>query len=130
MREGFALLIYTLALYAGLLLPIPSVILAWREWHKTEKVPPAQTWRRTMSHVGLLLFAVGLAFAVSVAVAEGMGIWSQQSYYGSWAMNLGVLGSVATVVFSAFGEAKIRRYLLLGAIGLLCLFCFGFVEGI
>jgi len=130
MSEGPLLLIYTLALYAGLLFPIPSIILAWREWIKTRKVPPARAWRRTVSQVGLLLFTVGLAFAVSVAVAEGRDILSQQSYYDSWAMYVGVLGSVATIAVSALAEDKLRRYLLVGAIGLLCLFCFGFTEAI
>lgn len=55
MREGFVLLIYVLALYAGYLLPIPSIILAWLEWIETKKVPPIRVWRRTMSRVGLLL---------------------------------------------------------------------------
>jgi hypothetical protein len=65
-----------------------------------------------------------------VAVAEGRGVLSQQSYYGSWAMYVGVLGSVATIAVSALAEDKLRRYLLLGAIGLLCLFCFGLTEAI
>jgi hypothetical protein len=130
MSEEPLLLIYLIALYAGLLLPIPCIILAWREWTKKRKVPPAIVWRRIMSQVGLLLFTVGLAFAVSVAVAEGRNVLSQQSYYGSWAMYVGELGSVAMIAVSALAEDKLRRYLLLGAIGLLCLFCFGFIEAI
>jgi hypothetical protein len=128
--EGPLLLIYLLLLYAGLLLPIPSIILAWREWTNTRKIPPATAWRRTMSQVGLFLFTVGLAFAVSVAVAEVRDILSQRSYYGSWVMYVGVLGSITTIAVSALAENKLRRYLLLGAIGLLCLFCFGLTEGI
>ncbi len=130
MSETLLMLIYFLALYTGLVLPIPSVILAWREWIKTRKVRPARALRRTMSQVGLLLFSVGLAFAVSVGVAEGRNILSEGSYYDSWAMYVGVLGSAATIAVSAFAEDKLRRYLLLGAIGLLCLFCFGFTEKI
>ena len=130
MSEGPLLLIYMLALYAGFLLPIPSIILAWREWTKTRRVPPARAWRRTMSQVGLFLFTVGLAFAVCVAVAERRNILSQRSYYDSGAMYVGILGSVATIAVSALAEAKLRRYLLLGAIGLLCLFFFGLNEGI
>ena len=128
--ERLVLPIYLLALYAGYLLPVPSIILAWREWTKAKKAPPAKAWRRTMSWVGLLLFTAGLAVAVYVAVAEGEDILTQRSYYGSWSMYLGALGSIATIGVSALAEAKLRRYLLLGAIGLLCLFCFGFSEGI
>jgi hypothetical protein len=45
-------------------------------------------------------------------------------------MYVGELGSVAMIAVSALAEDKLRRYLLLGAIGLLCLFCFGFIEAI
>jgi hypothetical protein len=41
-----------------------------------------------------------------------------------------VLESVATIAVSALAEDKLRRYLLLGAIGMLCLFCLGFTEAI
>jgi hypothetical protein len=130
MSERFLLPIYLLALYAGYLLPIPSIILAWREWTKTKKVPPARAWRRTMNKVGLLLFTVGLAFGVSLAVAEAVNAFSQRSYYDSWAMYVGELLSVATIGISVLGEEKLRRYLLVGATGLLCLFSFGLVEAI
>ena len=128
MSEGPLLLVYILALYAGLLFPIPSIILAWREWTETKNVPPARVWRRTMSQVGLLLFTVGLAFGVSVAVAEVR--LGQTAYYDSWAMYVGAFGSIATIGVSVFAEKKLRRYLLLGAIGLLCLFCVGLVKAI
>src|SRR5260370_3089424 len=116
MSEEPLLLIYVVALYAGLLLPIPCIILAWREWTKKRKVPPATVWRRIMSQVGLLLFTVGLAFAVSVAVAEGRNVLSQRFYYGSWAIYAGGFGSVATIAGSALPQDKLRRYLLLRAI--------------
>jgi len=83
-----------------------------------------------MSRVGFVLFTVELAFAVSAAVAEGRDILSQQWYYDSWLMYVGVLGSVATIAVSALAEDKLRRYLLVGAIGLVCFFCFGLTEGI
>src|SRR5258708_20210415 len=102
------------------------IILGWREWTKKRKVPPAIVWRRIMSQVGLLLFTVGLAFAVSVAVAEGRNVLSQQSYYGSWAMYVGELGSVAMIAVSALAEDNLKRYPPLGAIGLLCFSCFVF----
>ncbi len=130
MGEGPFVFVYVLALYTGLLLPIPCVILSWREWIKTEKAAAAKTWRRTMSYIGLLLSTVGLLFAGYVVIAEGRGILSQQSYYGSWAMYVGVAGSVAAIAVSALAEGKLRTYLLLGAVGLVCLFCFGFAEGI
>jgi hypothetical protein len=127
MNEGL-LTVYFVVLWAGYLLPIASIILAWREWTETKKVPPARAWRRTISQVGLLLFTAGLAFGFSVAVAELR--LGQQSYYDSWAMYVGEFGSIATIGVSVFAEKKLRRYLLVGAIGLLCLFCVGLVEAI
>src|SRR5258708_12517001 len=109
MSEESLVIIYLVGLYGGLLLPIPCIVLAYREWAKTRKVPPATVWRRIMSQVGLLLFTVGLAFAVAVAVAEGRGVLSQQSYYGSWAGYVGELGSVAIVAGSALAEDKLRK---------------------
>jgi hypothetical protein len=130
MGERFLLLIYMLGLYGGLVLPIPSIILAWREWTKTRKLPPLRTWRRTMSWVGLLLFNVELAFAVCVVVAEERSILSQEFYYNSWAMYAGVFGSLVSIAVSTLAEQKLRRYLVLGAIGLLCLFCLTLNEAI
>jgi len=130
MGEGTFLFVYTLALYGGLLLPTPCVILAWRAWIKTRNASEAKTLRRTMSHIGLLLCTAGLIFAAYIAIAEGRNVLSQQSYFGSWAMYVGIAGSVATIGVSALSEGKLRIYLLLGAVGLLCLFSFGFVEAI
>src|SRR5260370_27783664 len=107
MSEGRLLIIYMLALYAGFLLRIQSIILAWREWTKTRRVPPARAWRRTMSQVGLFLFTVGLAFAVCVAVAERRNILSQRSYYDSGAMYVGMLGSVSTFAVFALPDAPL-----------------------
>ena len=130
MNEEPLLLIYALALYAGLLVPLPSIILAWREWIMKRKIPSSKTWRRNASQVGLFLFTLGFVFALSIAVAEGLDKLSQHSYYDSWAMYMGVFGSVATVAVSACAEGKLRWYLLLGGIGLLCLFGFGLNEAI
>ena len=94
MGERIVLPIYVLGLFARYLLPIPNIILAWREWTATKKVCPATAWGRTMSQAGLFLFTAGLAFAVSVAVAEGAAILTHRAYYDSWLMYVGVLGSI------------------------------------
>jgi hypothetical protein len=83
-----------------------------------------------MAYIGLLLSTVGLAFAACVTTAEARNLLSQRSYFGSWVMYGGIIASVATIASSALAEGKLRRYLLLGAVGLLCLYCFGFAEGV
>jgi hypothetical protein len=124
------LLIYTLALAAGLVLPVPSVIFAWREWNKRRKVPPTRAWRRITSQLGLLLCSIELVLGVYVAVAEGRSTLGPQVYYDSWLMQLGIWGSLSTIVVSAFAEDKLRRYLVLGGVGLICAFCFVLGEAI
>jgi uncharacterized membrane protein len=129
--EGLFLAFYFLALYGGLLLPVPCPILAWREWIKIEAAfPTNKTWRRIMSRIGLLLGSLATAMAVYTAIAEARGALSQQLYYGSRTMSFGLGGSLAVIVVSAFAEGRLRRYLLLGAVGLLCFFSFGVGEAI
>jgi hypothetical protein len=129
--EALVLLFYFLAMYGGLLLPIPCLILAWREWVKLEKVLPTnKTWRRLMSRIGLLLGSSASALAVYTAIAEARGTLSQQLYYGSRTMSFGLGGSLAAIAISAFAEGKLRRYLLVGGVGLLCFFTFGAAEAI
>lgn len=128
--EGPFLVFYFFALYCGLLLPIPSVILAWREWIKRTRASPGKGWRRTMSQIGLLLCTVGMVLWIYIWVAEGLGKLSPQYYYGSRTMYVGVFGSLATIAVSALAEGKLRKYLFLTAVGLLCFFCFGAGEAI
>lgn len=124
--------LYFLALFAGFLLPIPSIILAWRERMKAKKTAPAKPWRGTMSQIGLLLCTLGLALWVYLAIAEWRGgqSASSQSYYGSWIMYVGTSGSLGAIAVSALAQDKLRKYLLLGSVGLLCFFCFGVGEAI
>jgi hypothetical protein len=129
--EGLLLAFYFLALYGGFLLPIPCLILAWREWVKLEKVHPTnKTWRRLMSRIGLLLGCLATALAVYTAIAEARGTLSQHLYYGSRTMSFGLGGSLAAIAISALAEGRLRRYLLLSSIGLLCFFSFGAGEAI
>lgn len=129
--ERLFLAFYFLALFGGFLLPIPCLILASREWIKIETAfPTNKTWRRLMSRMGLLLGSVATALAVYTAIAEVRGTLSQQLYYGSRTMSFGIGGSLASIAVSTFAEAKLRRYLLLSSIGLLCFFSFGAGEAI
>jgi hypothetical protein len=130
MSQWLFLPLYFLALYAGFLLPIPGIILAWREWTKREKKSSAKAWRRTTSQIGLLLSTLGTVLWIYIWVAEGRGKLSQQYYYGSRTMYVGVSGSLATIAVSALAEGKLRKYLVLNAVGLLCFFCFGAGEAI
>jgi hypothetical protein len=130
MTEKLVLSIYVIALYAGYLLPIPMLVLAWGEWINAKRIAPSRHWRRNISWAGLLLLTFELAFAIAILLAEGTAALSRQVYYDSWAMYAGGLGAMITIGASLLAESRLRRFLLLGAIGMACLFWLGLVEPI
>lgn len=129
--DAVFLAFYFLGLYGGMLLPIPCLIFGWRDWIRTgRKAPINKPWRRLMSQIALSVCSLGVALWVYTALAEARGTLSQQHYYGSRIMFLGVAASAAAIAVSAFSEGKLRRYLLVCAAGLLGFFCFGAGEAI
>ena len=103
----------------GYLLPIPSVILAWREWLRMRRVSPAKVWRRVVSHAGIVLLSAGLALWIYAIVREAS--THDYSYIVPSAV-IGRWGSLGLVIACAFAEPRLRRYLLLGGVGLLFFF--------
>jgi len=108
MDEKVLLPVYLLVFYAGYLLPIPSVILAWREWVKTTRATAPKQWRRAISTIAVVLLSAGLMYGIALAVSEDTGFFSQQFYYGSWEMRLGELGSVAIIACSVLPKARLE----------------------
>ena len=104
--------------FAGYLLPIPSVILSWRQWLKIRGTPPAKTWRRVVSEVALALVSVGLAFWIYVVPRE---VWGDYSY-SLLSASIARWGSSGLILLSLFAEGRLRFYLLLGAVGLFFFF--------
>jgi hypothetical protein len=103
----------------GYLLPVPSVILAWREWLKGRRVPPSKVWRRAVSYIGIVFVSLGLALWIYAIVREA---WLHDYSYIVTSAVVGRWGSLALIIVCAFTESKLRRYLLLGAAGLLFFF--------
>jgi len=124
MVERIFLPLYFLVLYAGFLLPIPSIILAWREWSKREKTPPATTWRRIMSLMALFVCTIGVALSIYTMAIE----WSRELNAlaslspSSLPISAGSWGAFPAIAFSALAEGKMRRFLLICAVGLFCFF--------
>lgn len=114
----------------GFFAPGPESGFGYARVEYPEENHPLCRRRRNVSRMGLLLPTVGLTFAIGVLVAEGTAVLSRQAYYDSWAMYAGGFGSIATIGGSLLAESRVRRFLLLGAIGLFCLFWLGFVEAI
>ena len=105
--------------FCGYLLPVPSVVLAAREWLKRTRIPPAKKWRRTASQVGFFLLCCGVALWIYARVREP---WRHDYPYMALSARVGRWGSLGLIVISAFAERKLRRYLILGAMGLLFFF--------
>jgi hypothetical protein len=119
--------LYVLALYTGFLLPIPITIVAWvvavRGWLNPAKDPGATSgFRFRMSQIGLALCTLGVVLWIYGVIAERGSVWT---------MNIGIGGSLVAVVVCAFSGGKIKPWLIISAVALLCFFgSFGAGEAI
>ena len=116
---GFAIGLNVLLAGLGYLLPLPSVILAWREWARHRRVPPTRAWRRAISNIGILSLSLDVILWIYAIVREAA--LHDYSYLVTSAV-VGRWGSLALIVVCPFAESKTRRYLLFGAAGLLFFF--------
>jgi hypothetical protein len=127
-------IIIALLLLPGLVLPLPSVALAWWALFQASATPPEKQWRRVMSLVGLTAITLGLALAIYVIEVNWRAGWRLSElpvpYYPKWAMSLGAWGAVGGVAISCASEGKIRKFLILGAVGLLFFFTCSVGEAI
>lgn len=103
---------------AGCILPVPSLVLSVREWRKIGRTAPTKRWRRVASHLAFAMFVLGMILWVYAAIGQLRGDYSYivpSASVGRWA-------SGGLIVFSAFAERKLRRYLLFGAFGIFLFF--------
>jgi hypothetical protein len=123
--EGPFLVFYFFALWCGLLLPIPSLILAWREWSKTGKTPPInKSWRRLMSHIALFICTLGVLMWVYTMAVEWRDVFAPSALPlpSSWVISVGSWEAFPAIAISALAESKLRKYLLVSAVGLFFFF--------
>ena len=116
---GFLIGLNLILAFCGYLLPVPGVLLAWREWSKGRRIPPAKTWRRTVSQVGIWLLSLGVGLWAYAVVREA---WHHDYSYIALSASVGRWGSLGLIIICALAENKLRRYLLFGAAGLLFFF--------
>jgi hypothetical protein len=116
---GFLIGLNIILALCGYLLPVPSLAFAWREWSKGRRIPPAKAWRRTISRTALWLLSSGTALWVYAIVPEA---WHRNYSYILLSASVGRWGSLGLIIVCAFAESRLRRYLLLGAAGLLFFF--------
>jgi hypothetical protein len=103
----------------GYLLPLPGLVLAWREFLKRIQTDTTKSWRRPVSQIGLSLLSCGVGLWLYGIVREALR--HDYTYIVSSA-GVGRWGSLSLIIICSFAEDKVRRYLLLGAAGLLFFF--------
>jgi hypothetical protein len=116
---GFVIGLNIILAFCGYLLPVPSLVFGWREWSKGRRIPPAKAWRRTVSGTALWLLFSGTALWAYAIVREA---WHHDYSYILPSASVGRWGSLCLIIVCACAESKVRRYLLLGAAGLLFFF--------
>ncbi len=124
--------LYFFAIYAGFIVPIPGTILAWREWMKRQESSPTKAWRRITSQIALFVCTIGVVLSIYTMAVE----WSTELHGGghvspsSWPISVGSWGSFPTIAISALAEGKLRKYLLVTAVGLFFFFNWTMGEAI
>jgi hypothetical protein len=108
----------------GFLIPVPAFILSCLESITSRHVPPAKIWRRTISQISLVLLGVGLALWVYAVLRN----WWGDNLYDSLTATIGRWGAVGLIVLCALAERPVRRWLLLGAVGLFFFFAVSLGE--
>ena len=115
---GFLLGLNMILWFGGFLIPVPCFILSCRELIGIRNIPPVKIWRRRISQISLVLLGLGLALWAYAALRNWWGDYS----YDALTATIGRWGSAGFIVLSALAESPVRRYLLLGALGLLFFF--------
>jgi len=105
--------------FCGYLLPLPSVIMAWREWSRGRRIRPVKAWHRIVSQFGFWLLTLGVALWVYAIVREA---WHHDYSYVVLSASVGRWGSLGSIIVCSLAERRLRRYLLFGAVGLLFFF--------
>jgi hypothetical protein len=112
-------LIFSLAFaISGYLLPVPCLVLAWRELLNADAGEPVKPWRLAVSKAALALASLGFVFWLYAVVRELLGNYT----YNAPSAVAGRWGMAGLIVVCAFAQRGVRRYLLLAASGLLFFF--------
>jgi hypothetical protein len=117
-RMEILLIVSVVFALSGYLLPIPCLVLAWREFLGADENESVKPWRRVVSKAGLALASLGLVLWLYAVARELLGNYS---YYAPSAV-VGRWGMAGLIIVCSFARPGLRRYLLLAAIGLYIFF--------
>ena len=113
-RMELVLIVSVVFALSGYVLPIPCLVLAWRELLGTDESEPVKPWRRGVSKAGLALASLGLVLWLYAVAREFFGNYS----YNALSAVVGRWGMAGLIIICSFAQRGVRRYLLLAAIGL------------
>src|SRR5215472_9700635 len=100
-------------------LPLPCLVLVWRLWLKLRRITPLGIWRRRASLFGALLFTLIVVLWGSAMVRNFVFYnYTNHSLVGS----VGLWASLGLSIVSVVAESMLRKYLILGAFGLVLFF--------
>ena|SRR5438552_13153731 len=111
-------LLLVVTLYSGFVFPPIGVAMSWREWLRIKCIPPQTSWRRMASMAALTLLTICVSLWAYAVVQE----LRQHYSYVYRSAQIGRWSSVAVFAISLGAESKLRRYLLIGALGLVSFF--------
>jgi hypothetical protein len=118
MLMGFILFLNMILWIGGFLIPVPCFILSCRESIRRRNITSGRIWRRRISQISLALFGFGLALWAYAVLRDYWGNYP----YDALTATVGRWGSVGFIALCTLAESPVRRYLLLGAFGLLFFF--------
>jgi DMSO/TMAO reductase YedYZ heme-binding membrane subunit len=103
---------------AGYLLPVLCAVVAWRGWIQARNIAPVQTWQHWASQIALALLTAGIVLWSIALVRQYRGA----DLYETFTTNLETLAAALLIIPSALAKKGSRRWLTLGALGLLFFF--------
>src|SRR5258708_16179651 len=124
MVEAFMTMLLAVTVFGGYLFPLPSVVMASREWLSLRRKAPQSEWRRAATTTALLLFCLAMPLWLYAVVRELRGDYS----YVYFSAQVGRWSSLALFLLSCFTEARYRRYSLVGSAGLYFFYAFSMGE--
>ena len=121
--EGLYAVLLAVLLCGGVILPPVGLAMSLREWLRIKSLEPPASWRRKASIAGFTLLTLCVLLWIYAVFREFRNDYS----YVFRSAQLGRWLSLVVFSISLCAENKLRRYLLIGALGLFFFFaiCIG-----
>lgn len=122
--ESLMVIFLVVTVYGGYVFPLVGFGMSLREWLRIKSVPQPASWRRNVSRVSLALLTICIPLWLYAVVRELRIDYS----YTFRSAQVGRWSSLVILAVSLFAENRLRRHLLIGALGLFFFFAFSIGE--